>query len=568
MTLSKYPSSEEAANPSDQGKSSESLAKTKDGSMFAAKARAAELNATRARKAAAKHAHLLTDDDIDNDVPRSAPVPLGSLRLTRSRSRGSNAWKPPNNLTELPEATAENKVNSPSPQHHPPQLLQRPSIPHQNFKQSTSCLDLPQLPATPSSRSGKASVSTDKPPVADWQTEIFESSPHQPQQIFQYTLHHTQPALQQSSQYLTPPHVPTPRRSLQQASPTTINSQPPEYPLRAPHLDMPPQYTRVGSRDPNAYTSPRHLAVMSNHKSSIISSPSRTVAHDPLAGPQTTRTSLMTTRSTLKPEAAVYTPQSTQGKGPQPCYSATGKQHLDDEILEARYNAIVSACDGPNSPILSQTVDTSPNATQAAQASEAAGNIGMASLISKPRRQTLEEVVESFRTNSMDREFEAMKQRLETRTNAMTASLATDSIPDVDSVAAPQPKPIGYGRPSITATSSTTACMSDSRYEDLDKRVGSDIIANTIANLMLHKSPTLGDRLIRYRNAHACEVHQGPDGNKSLFDPDWGTPPSRVARDPRRLGRDTYHEDPMRLCGAGSASGSASGSISGAFGRR
>ncbi len=52
----------------------------------------------------------------------------------------------------------------------------------------------------------------------------------------------------------------------------------------------------------------------------------------------------------------------------------------------------------------------------------------MASLISKPKRQTLEEVVQSFRTNSMDRELEAVKKRLETRTNAMTASLATDSM--------------------------------------------------------------------------------------------------------------------------------------------
>ncbi len=56
----------------------------------------------------------------------------------------------------------------------------------------------------------------------------------------------------------------------------------------------------------------------------------------------------------------------------------------------------------------------------------------MASLISKPKRQTLEEAVQSFRTNCMDREFEAIKKQIEDQANAMTASLATDSIPDVE----------------------------------------------------------------------------------------------------------------------------------------
>ena len=769
MTLSKNTSSEEAANLSDQGKSPDSLAKTKDGSMFAAKARAAELNATRARKAAAKHAHLLTDDDVDNDVPPLAPVPLGSLKFTRSRSRGSKAWKPPNNLTELPEATAENKVKSPSPQHHSLQFLQRASnISHQNLEQSTSCLDPLPLPAVSSSRSGKTPVSTDKPSVADWQTEvIFKFSPHQSQQILQHALCHTQPTLQQFTQHLTPLHVHTPPLSLQQASPKINNSQPLDSPLQAHDLDLttfddnpayqwdpdlpplgkgdldmtpvqsntntsfvrrPPaaverpaptargvsstagreqlapitgqtttddvfgmplsQYTvqdvrhsgsqapqdtkpsslypgyhalsqqhdlnhrsapnasrltegtqanmspldakvilsklgklaygelmalsdkdkllintaqyalgqpltdwgsspktiktHVGSRDPPAYTNP----TLMTYQKSNMPSPARTVAHDPLARPPTMNNSAAATRSTLKPEAAIYTPKFTEGKGSQSFCSAAEKQHiLDNEILEARYNAIVRACGWPTYPILSQHVGPPSNSTHVARNSEsrpgteAAGNIAMATFVKHRRRQTLEEAVQSLRTNSMDCVFEAMRKQIEDRTSAMTASLANDSMPDIglsrQSIAVLQPKPIGYGRPNITETPPTTACMSNPRNEDLDKRVGSDIIANTIANLMLHENPTCGDRSIHYRNARACEVHQGPDGNKSLFDPDWGTPPSRVGRDPRRLGRSTtadgrstYHEDPMRLRGAGSASGSAGGSIIGAFGRR
>ena len=710
MAISKDPFSEEVATMSEQGKSPETLAKTKDGSTFAAKARAAELNATRARRAAAKHGHLSTDDDADNDVPPLAPVPLGSLKFTRSRSRGSKAWKSPNNLTELPEVTAENKAKTPNPQHHSPQLLQRASTPHQNLKQSISRLDQPKQPVTPSSGGGKASVSTGTPSAADWQTEVISnSSPHRSHQSFHHALGDIQPTLRQSTPNFNSPHVHTPppthiygtsasanrqsvadwalnpatattaRRSQQQASPTINNFQQPDFSLRAHgpdrasfnlnpadlwDPDMPPLYDVFGSatnqyttqdvryggspgipekmssssyygrvasgqlpqhglgssptasgptqgtqammdpsnaksilnklgkmtynelmalsdkdkllintaqhalgqpptdwdsfspyqkagedtaktttthnsmRDPNAYTNPMHIASVP-HQKSIISELPRTVAHDPLARPLTTNTTSTTTRSTLKPEAAIYTPKSADEKRPQAYISAAGN-HLG---------------------------------------TEAAGNIAMATFIRQRKRQTLEEAVQSLRTNAMDREFAAVKEQIEDRTNAMTASLAGDSIPDNElsrhSAATRQPKPIGYGRPNIKQASPTTASMSSSRHETLDNRVGSDLIANTIANLKLHENPTMRDYSTRYRNAHACEVHQGPDGNKSLFDPEWGTPPSRVARDPRRIrqlttadGRHVYHEDPMRLRAVGSASGSASGSMSGALGRR
>ena len=712
MAISKDSFPEEVADVSDHGKSPETLAKTKDGSTFAAKARAAELNATRARRAAAKHGHLSTDDDADNDVPSLAPVSLGSLKFTRSRSRGSKAWKPPNNLTELPKVTAENKVKTPSPQHHSPQLLPCASTSHRDLKQSITSLDQSKLPVTPSSGGGKASVSTGTPPAADWQTEvIFNSSPHRSHQSFHHALDGSQPTLRQSTRDLNPPHVytapsihidrngisasankasvadralnpttaTTARRSLRQAGPTTNNFQQPGSPLRAYDPDratfnlnpadlwdpdMPPLYdvfgsttnqytaqdvryggsptipekefsspyygrvpsghlhhpglesspavsgrtqslqttmdpsnaksilnklgkmtyneliglsdkdkllintaehalgqpptdwesfspyqkadedtaksttTHTSTRDPYAYTNPMHMAPVS-HQAFIIPDLPRTVAHDPLARPLTTNTTSTTTRSTLKPEAAIYTPKSTEEKRLQSYISAPGNR----------------------------------------LGTEAAGNIAMATFIKQRRRQTLEEAVQSLRTNSMDREFAAVKKQIEDRTNAMTASLAGDSIPDHEfskhSVATRQPKPIGYGRPNIKQASPTTASMSSLHHETLDKRVGSDIIANTIANLRLHENPTMGDYSTRYRNAHACEVHQGPDGNKSLFDPEWGTPPSRVARDPRRIrqlstadGRHVYHEDPMRLRGAGSASGSAGGSISGSLGRR
>ncbi|KAK0512842.1 hypothetical protein JMJ35_004859 [Cladonia borealis] len=85
MTIIKDPSSEVVSNMSDQGKSRETLEKIKDGSTFAAKARAAELSADRAQKAVAK--------DFDNTL---IPVKPASFTITRSRSRASNGGKSPN----------------------------------------------------------------------------------------------------------------------------------------------------------------------------------------------------------------------------------------------------------------------------------------------------------------------------------------------------------------------------------------------------------------------------------------------------------------------------------------
>ena len=263
----------------------------------------------------------------------------------------------------------------------------------------------------------------------------------------------------------------------------------------------------IGTRDPNAYTNPQYM------QHSSVPDPPRTVAHDPLARPSITKEASPTARSTLKPEAAIYTPRSAGDNEPQPRHS---------------------------------TAESSPGTA-------AAGNIAMAKLVKQRKKYTLEEAVESFRTNSMDKDFQAVKNQID----AMTASLASNSFPENGisrhSLGMRLPRPIGYGRPRRADTTPTPAPVS-SKYDDMNdnmnKKGGSGMLANTITNLLQHKNPVPHDYAIRYRDAHACEVDQGPEGNKSLFDPKWGTPPSRVARDPRR----------MQQGGSGGASG--------AFGRR
>lgn len=99
--------------------STASLANNPTGTTFAAKARAAELNAVRSRKAA-------KEMEAEDEVPSAAPVALGAIKFTKPRNRG-RGWKALN-LEELPEESLqeEEAVNEPtvSVEHSQPQLGQ------------------------------------------------------------------------------------------------------------------------------------------------------------------------------------------------------------------------------------------------------------------------------------------------------------------------------------------------------------------------------------------------------------------------------------------------------------
>ncbi|KAI4091330.1 MAG: hypothetical protein LQ344_004189 [Seirophora lacunosa] len=95
--------SEEAAKSMAAAKPAASLANMASGTTFAAKARAAELNAVRNHKAKAQ-----AQESEEKDPDTSMPAPsVGALRLTKPRSKGKG-WKALN-LEEIPETTAENE---------------------------------------------------------------------------------------------------------------------------------------------------------------------------------------------------------------------------------------------------------------------------------------------------------------------------------------------------------------------------------------------------------------------------------------------------------------------------
>lgn len=89
-----------AAQPNPEGFKSNtaSLASNMSGTTFAAKARAAELNAVRSRKAA-------QEAEAQSEVPPIPPMSLGAIKFTRHRNR-ARAWKALN-LDELAEETIE-----------------------------------------------------------------------------------------------------------------------------------------------------------------------------------------------------------------------------------------------------------------------------------------------------------------------------------------------------------------------------------------------------------------------------------------------------------------------------
>lgn len=80
-----------------------SLANLTSGTTFAAKARAAELNAVRARRIATA---LEVEKESEDEVRPLQPVAPGAVRFTMPRNRGAKAWKPLN-LHELPEHSSE-----------------------------------------------------------------------------------------------------------------------------------------------------------------------------------------------------------------------------------------------------------------------------------------------------------------------------------------------------------------------------------------------------------------------------------------------------------------------------
>lgn len=100
-----------------QSNSTVSLANNTSGTTFAARARAAELNAVRARRAA-------KESEMEDKVPPAAPVALGALKFTMPRNHGKS-WKSLNVTAHQDESSHDEDSSSErakSPEHVDSQL--------------------------------------------------------------------------------------------------------------------------------------------------------------------------------------------------------------------------------------------------------------------------------------------------------------------------------------------------------------------------------------------------------------------------------------------------------------
>lgn len=163
----------------------------------------------------------------------------------------------------------------------------------------------------------------------------------------------------------------------------------------------------------------------------------------------------------------------------------------------------------------------------------------------------LPERVPWFRANSLanDLNLQTVVAELKSRSEqASVSNIATAGD------AKPLLSPIGHERSAASkqAAGTTNVIMSD-LMKNPSAQDGIDLMSGTITNLAGYANGNdIGGHFTNWARPAEHAIDKSFDGNKSVFDKNWGTPPARVGRDPRYQqtmttdGRATYFEDPAR----------------------
>lgn len=213
----------------------------------------------------------------------------------------------------------------------------------------------------------------------------------------------------------------------------------------------------------------------------------------------------------------------------------------------------------PNGTYLEGTWEESPEPSRGQAASNA-----MSQSLERRRREdeaSLARSVAWFQANGFpyDHEMRAVMTEMQRRDEEQ---LAGDRAQGAGKAKELQ-KPIGYERavaaaaraaankPVDTSSGGTYDLMKDPRPQDAMM-----LMSGTIANLSGYADGThVGPPFAVWSRPAEHAIDNSFDGNKSLFDKHWGSPPARVGRDPRYQqtmttdGRATYFEDPARGMG-------------------
>ena len=159
----------------------DSLANTKNGATFAAKARAAELNAVRARKAA------MEAKDDDDEGPPMAPGSLGMLTFTKAKNRGGKASEKP-----LSEHSEDSRQQPAQISHHPTptRILQRSSSTFESQQEANlSQFNAPEEAPTSSASPRPPSLALSPSPASVGPTSPnAQPSPSYPHTVYDHVI--------------------------------------------------------------------------------------------------------------------------------------------------------------------------------------------------------------------------------------------------------------------------------------------------------------------------------------------------------------------------------------------
>ncbi|KAL8817733.1 MAG: hypothetical protein Q9223_003493 [Gallowayella weberi] len=553
-----------------------SLANMASGTTFAAKARAAELNAVRSRRA-------MKDVNEDDSLAFMPAATSGSIKLNKPRTR-SKGWRPLN-LDEIPEATTEadhplyrhqltdsSKEQDHQPQqqlsHYPQNVASRP-MPHYKPKDVTlSDEDRQRLEAMRQEALQRARmalppensrlVNPDLPPFASQYNAPLRRSPEQtgqqrklpeddpfmdmPQTAFRLPSHiidhqpasDTDAALRSAN--TTPPAV-AGAMDYEFKFPTEHHEcrsipLPPGLPVPSTYEQTtsvtgrePPPTADIHQRDPKPYTS---FARSSGNGDLSTKEKVLQNLHQVLDRPKAGAEILPSTRTVLYDPIAQATSVSNLTHGHTVSQSGEDILRASDPLpwKDRRVDIYNMEPAGSTPP---RFTDGRP---PVAQVSEFGGNAYIRALVKQPypaeerQKETdawwfhdgrgQEYVRKYLEQVAADHRMIKSMQEYETRKKSLErqANFRDDRL---DS--------------SHLSTGPEAARAADAFNQ---------LMGPVVANLRSYADDSGQSYFNKFTKAAAWAVDGSMEGNKSFFGEDWGKPPSRVGRDPRY--RPTYHE--------------------------
>ncbi|KAL8683424.1 MAG: hypothetical protein Q9186_000577 [Xanthomendoza sp. 1 TL-2023] len=561
-----------------------SLANMTSGTTFAAKARAAELNAVRARRA-------MKDVDEEDNLAFMPAATSGPIKLNKPRTRGKG-WRPLN-LDEIPEATAEPEhpqyhhqpTDSSKGQHNQPQQLSHYShdVPATATQHSANDMvarstyidqDHQRLQSMQQARlqftrmalqpENSRFVNPDVPTLASQYNAPIRRSPEQmvqqrklpeddpfmdmPQTAFRLPslnvdyrpLSDTDTALRSNN--TTPPAVagamdyefkfPTEhheRRSIPLPPglpvPSTYTTGPSNEETTSATRREPPPTADVHQRDPKPYTS---FARSSGNEDKGTREKLLQNLHLVLDRSKAAADAPSSTRTVLYDPIAQDTTVSTFAHGPTVSQSGEDILTTSDPLpwKDRRvdiYNMVPPASIAPR---------FTGNRPPVAQISEFGGNAYIRSLVEQPSSAAERQKETDAWWYHDGRGQEYVRRYLE---QVAAEHRMMKSMQDYESMKRSLERQANFRDDRSDSSHISTGAEAPLAADAFNRLMGP-----VVANLRGYADDIGQSYFNKFTKAAAWAVDGSVEGNKSFFGEDWGKPPSRVGRDPRY--RPTFHE--------------------------